>query len=96
VGGWGAEFRELLLFELELELELDFDFDFEPGLVVVVVPDEPARGVVAAARFVSEPVASTVLLAAVGCGRASTKANRPVAPAAATTSHRVMRETRWR
>ena len=95
LGGCGAAFRAPLLLDVELDPELGFAV--EPGVVVVVDPEGPAPGAVAGAPLPSDPDPSvTVVLAEVDCGRASRTANRPVAPAAATTSQRVMRLTRCR
>jgi hypothetical protein len=98
LGGWGAALTEPLELELELELELDFDFDVEPDAVVEVVAGEPLAGAVAADTPSSpEPEVSVVVLAADGgCGRASSRAKSPVAPAATRAVQRVMRETRPR
>jgi hypothetical protein len=93
VGGCGAALREPLL---ELDEEPDLAEDL--GRVVVVVPEEPAFGtVVADAPSPSDPeVSVTSALAEGACGRARRMAKSPVAPAAATTSHLVIRFTRSR
>jgi len=70
----------LLVFPLDFPLDLALE---EPAVVAV----DPAA---------AEPEALAVALAALGWGRASRNVNNPVAPAAATTSQRVIRETRLR